>query len=46
MLFVGIKLKEKMDQLGVEANLKYPGVQTKYESPAGFLVGKLKPDGK
>ncbi|MBC8471228.1 MAG: alpha/beta hydrolase [Planctomycetes bacterium] len=42
----GIKLKEKMDQLGVEANLKYPGAQTKYKSPAGFLIAKLKPDSK
>jgi acetyl esterase/lipase len=40
----GIKLKEKMDQLGVEANLKYPGAQTKYESPADFLISKLKPE--
>jgi acetyl esterase/lipase len=42
----GIKLKEKMDQLGVEANLKYPGAQTKYKSPAAFLIAKLKPDNK
>jgi acetyl esterase/lipase len=40
----GVKLKEKMDKLGVEANLKYPGAQTKYESPASFLIAKLKPD--
>ncbi len=38
----GVKLKEKMDQLGVEANLKYPGAQTKYKSPADFLIAKLK----
>ena len=42
----GIKLKEKMDKLGVESNLKYPGAQTKYESPAGFLIAKLKPEDK
>jgi len=43
----GIKLKEMMDKLGVEANLKYPGVpKTKYESPAGFLIAKLKPESK
>ena len=42
----GIKLKEKMDQLGVEANLKYPGAQTKYDSAAGFLIAKLKPGNK
>ncbi len=40
----GIKLKEKMDQLGVEANLKYPEAETKYKSPAGFLIAKLKPE--
>ena len=42
----GIKLKEKMDQLGVEANLKYPEAQTKYKSPTGFFIAKLKPDNK
>lgn len=42
----GIKLKEKMDQLGVEANLKYPGAQTRYKSPASFFITKLKPDSK
>jgi acetyl esterase len=40
----GIKLKEKMDQLGLEANLKYPDAQTKYKSPASFLIAKLKPN--
>ena len=25
---------------------KYPDAQTKYESPAGFLIAKLKPDDK
>ena len=25
----GVKLKEEMDELGVEASLQYPGVQTK-----------------
>jgi pimeloyl-ACP methyl ester carboxylesterase len=42
----GVKLKEKMERLGVEANLKYPGVRTKYNSPAGFLIAKLKQDSK
>jgi len=43
----GIKLKEMMGKLGVEANLKYPGApKTKYESPAGFLIAKLKPESK
>jgi len=38
----GIKLKEKMDELGLEADLKYPGAQTKYESNADFFIKKLK----
>ncbi|HCO92488.1 MAG TPA: lipase [Phycisphaerales bacterium] len=42
----GIKLKEKMHQLGIESNLKYPGAQTKYESAASFLIAKLKSDNK
>ncbi|HUU19272.1 MAG TPA: alpha/beta hydrolase [Sedimentisphaerales bacterium] len=40
----GVKLKEKMDELGVEADLKYPGAQTTYRSFADFLITKLKPD--
>jgi len=39
----GIKLKEKMDQLGVKADLKYPGAQTTYRSNADFFIKKLKP---
>jgi len=39
----GIKLKEKMDQLGVEADLKYPQARTTYESIADFFIKKLKP---
>ena len=38
----GLKLKEMMDELGVEADLKYPGAQTKYESLAAFFITKLK----
>jgi acetyl esterase/lipase len=40
----GVKLKEKMDALGVEADLKYPDAQTTYRSGAGFFIKKLKPD--
>ncbi len=40
----GVKLKEKMDELGVEADLKYPDAQTTYQSSAGFFIKKLKPD--
>ncbi|MHC4331390.1 MAG: alpha/beta hydrolase fold domain-containing protein, partial [Planctomycetota bacterium] len=42
----GIKLKEKMDELGVEADLKYPGARTTYESNADFFIRKLKPNNK
>ena len=42
----GIKLKEMMDKLGVEADLKYPGAQTKHESLAGFFITKLTSKGK
>ncbi len=37
----GIKLKEKMDELGVESYLKYPEAQTKYDSRFDFLRAKL-----
>jgi hypothetical protein len=40
----GVKLKEKMDELGVEADLKYPGDRTTYRSSADFFITKLKPD--
>ena len=40
----GIKLKEKMDELGLEADLKYPGAKTTYRSDAEFLIRKLKPN--
>jgi acetyl esterase len=39
----GVKLKEKMDKLGVEADLKYPEAQTTYRSIADFFIKKLKP---
>ena len=37
----GIALKEKMDELKVEADLKYPGVETKFDSLVEFFVDKL-----
>jgi hypothetical protein len=37
----GVKLKEEMDALGVEAHLQYPGVQTRYGSREQFLIAKL-----
>jgi hypothetical protein len=37
----GIKLKEKMDELGVEADLKYPDADSKYENYVAFLKAKL-----
>lgn len=42
----GIKLKEKMDELGLEADLKYPGARTTYQSTADFFIRKLKPTNK
>jgi hypothetical protein len=42
----GIKLKEKMDKLGVEADLKYPEAQTTYKSITDFFIRKLKPKKK
>ena len=38
----GIKLKEKMDKLRVEAALEYPGVQAAYNSTVHFFTEKLK----
>jgi len=37
----GIKLKEKMDALGIEAHLNYPGAKTKYDLIPQFLIAKL-----
>jgi hypothetical protein len=37
----GIKLKEKMDTLGVEADIKYPGATPSYGSNVEFLKAKL-----
>ncbi len=37
----GIKLKEKMDELGIEADLKYPGAKITYRSTAQFFIEKL-----
>ncbi len=41
----GIRLKEEMDKLGIEADLKYPGATTTYASIPQFFKAKLK-DGK
>lgn len=40
----GVKLKEKMDELKVEANLQYPGAETPYLSREDFLISKLTED--
>jgi acetyl esterase/lipase len=40
----GLKLKEKMDGLGVEAHLQYPGARTAYRAISDFLVHKLAPN--
>jgi len=38
----GVKLKERMDELGIEADLKYPGATTKYTSMVEFFKAKLR----
>ena len=38
----GIALKERMDQLNIEAHLKYPSAKTKYKSLVDFFNDKLK----
>ena len=38
---LGIALKEKTDALKLEAHLKYPGAETKYQSQVDFFVDKL-----
>jgi len=40
----GVKLMEKMDALGVEADLKYPGAETRYQNVAEFFIEKLGKD--
>lgn len=40
----GIELKEKMDALGIEADLKYPGAITTYRSVSHFFIEKLTKD--
>jgi acetyl esterase/lipase len=37
----GVKLKEKMDALGIEADLKYPGASSTYSSVADFFKAKF-----
>jgi len=37
----GVKLKEKMDALDLEADLKYRGADTIYESNTQFFIEKL-----
>jgi acetyl esterase len=37
----GIKLKEMMDELGIESHLRYPGKQNQYGSIADFFIAKL-----
>ncbi len=37
----GVKLKEQMDKLGVEAHLDYPGSESAYRSVEQFLIAKL-----
>jgi len=37
----GVRLKQMMDQLGIESHLSYPGKQVKYKSMADFFIAKL-----
>lgn len=37
----GVKLKEKMDALGIEADLRYPGASSTYRSSAHFFKVKF-----
>ena len=37
----GVKLKEKMDELGIEADLNYPGARTTYSSHIHFFKVKF-----
>lgn len=37
----GVKLKERMDALGIEAHVRYPGRDAGYVSNAAFLIEKL-----
>ena len=37
----GVKLKEKMDALGIEADLKYPGARSKYRTVPEFFTKKF-----
>ncbi len=39
----GLALKKKMDALGVEADLRYPGARSRYASIADFFLAKLNP---
>ncbi len=39
----GVELKKRMDALGVEADLRYPGAQSRYRSIADFFIAKLSP---
>ena len=42
----GVKLKEKMDALGIEADLKYPGASSTYSSVAHFFKVKFSRPGR
>ena len=37
----GIALKKRLDALGVEADLHYPGADSKYDSAADFFIRKF-----
>jgi hypothetical protein len=37
----GVKLKEKMDALGIEADLRYPGASSTYKSVGHFFKSEF-----
>lgn len=37
----GVKLKERMDELGIESHLKYPKSKTKYPDSIAFMIDQL-----
>ncbi len=39
----GVELKKKLDAMGVEADLRYPGAKSRYASVVDFFLAKLSP---
>ncbi len=41
----GVALKKRMDELGIEADLHYPGARTEYRSMAAFFIDRMQKRG-